>query len=91
MSDHARAEHVADKLVVRAVPYKECGTRTAAAIDLEEILNFVGGDFDFILQNASRPEHADDVGFFRLAEADGQIGRILSEVSRRSVHFNFLS
>ena len=50
----------------------------------------VGGDFDFILQNAGRPQHADDVGFFRLAEADGQVGRVLSEVAGRAVDFKFL-
>src|SRR5713101_5058118 len=73
-----------------AVPDEERGTRTAAAVDLQDVLHLVGSDFDFVLQHAGRPQHADDVRFFRLSKADGQVGRVLSEISRRSVYFKLL-
>ena len=51
----------------------------------------LAGDFDFVLQDAGRPQHADDIGLFRLAEADGEVGRILSEIAGRSVDFKLLA
>src|SRR5208282_1422690 len=90
VSDDARTEHVADEFVVRTIPSEERRTRAAAAIHLGKVLHLVGSDFNFILQNAGRPQHADDVGFFRLSKTDGQVGRVLSEVARRSIHFKLL-
>ena len=81
VADDACAQHVGDELVALAIPDKQRGAGAAAAIDLEELLFFVAGDVDFVLQHAGRPQHADDVGFFRIAEADGQVGRVLAEVS----------
>src|ERR1019366_939086 len=90
VSDDACSEHVANEFVVRAIPGEERGTGTAAAVHFSKVLHLVGSNSDFILQNAGRPCHADDVGFFRLPEPDGQVGRVLSEVTGRSVHFELL-
>src|ERR1017187_7774221 len=90
VSNHARAQHVADELVFVAVPSEKRRTGTAAAVHFQKILTLVGGDFDFILQYAGRPQHADDVGNFRLPKTDGQVGRVLSEVAGRSIHFKLL-
>ena len=67
MPDNSGTEHVADEFVVRAVPDKERWTGGAAAVDLQKVLHFVGGNFDFVLQNAGGPRQAHHVGFFRLA------------------------
>ena len=91
VADHARAQHVADQLVVRAIPDEKCGTGTAAAIDFQEVLFFQPGNSDFILQNAGGPEHAHDVGLLGLAEADDEVGRVLSEIAGRSGDFKFLA
>ena len=90
VSNDACAEHIADELVVRAIPGEERWTGTAAAVHFSKGLRLVGGDFDFILQNAGRPRHADDIGNFRLSEADGQVGRVLPEVAGGTVHFELL-
>ena len=91
MADDSGAEHVRDELVVLAVPGEERGTGTAATVDLEELLALVAGDFNFVLQHSGGPEHADDVSFFRLAEADDDVGGVLAEVSVRSVNFELLA
>ena len=36
------------------------------------------------MQHASRPQHADDVSFFRIAKADLEVGRVLPEISIRT-------
>ena len=58
--------------VAFAVPNEKGGARAAAAVDFHVFLFAVGGDFDFVLQNSSRPEHANDVGLGGLSEADGE-------------------
>ena len=90
MSNDARPEHVADQLIFMTVPREKRWTRTAAAVEFRDVLHFVGGDFNFILQNASRPQHADYIGLFRLAKADGQVGRVLPQIAGRSVNFKLL-
>ena len=67
------------------------GQEAATAVDFHVFLFTVGGDFDFVLQNPSRPEHADDVGLGGLSEADGQVGGVLAEVAVRSVDLEFLA
>src|SRR6476661_9033621 len=91
VSDDSGAEHVGDELVVLAIPCKERGAGAAAAVDLEVILLLVPGNLNFILQHARGPEHAHDVGFFRLAEADDDVGGILPEVSVRTVDLKLLA
>src|SRR5580692_1287978 len=84
VSDNSRTEHVPDQLVTCAVPNKKGGAGTSATVDLHELLFAIGGDFDFVLQDARRPEHADDISLGRLSEANRQVRRILSEITRRS-------
>ena len=88
--DHARAQHVGDELVALAIPDKQRGTRTAAAVDLQEVLLLVAGDLNFVLQHAGGPQHADDVGFLGIAQADDDVGGILSEIAVRSVDLKLL-
>ena len=78
VSDDAGAEHVGDEFVALAVPDEEGGAGAAAAVDFEVVLLLVAGDLDFVLQHSGGPEHAHDVGFFGLAEADGEIRRVLA-------------
>ena len=84
VSDHARAQHVGNQFVALAIPNKQRWTRTAAAVDLEKILLPVARNIDFVLQHARRPQHAHDVSFFRVAEPDHDVGRILPQVSGRT-------
>ncbi len=91
VSDDTRAEHVADELIFVAIPGKERGTGTAAPIEFLNVLYFVGGDFDFILQDSGGPEQADYVSLFGLAEANGEVRRVLAEVAGGSVDFEFLA
>src|ERR1022692_1410568 len=88
--DHARAQHVGDELVAFAIPYKQRRAGTAAAVDLEKILLFIASDVDFILQHAGRPSHTHDVGLFRVAKADHDVGGILPQVSGRTGNLNLL-
>ena len=74
-----------------AVPNKQRWARTAAAVDLEEIFLLVRRHFNFILQNAGGPEHAHHVGLLRLTQADGEIWRVLAEISVRAVDLKFLA
>src|SRR5271156_5172774 len=90
VSDDACTEHVADKFVVRPVPREERWTGAAAADEFSDVLQLVGSDSNFILQNAGRPQHADHVGFLRLPKTDGQVGRVLPEVAGRPIHFKLL-
>src|SRR5579864_4648777 len=73
VADDCGAEHVGDELVAFAVPGEERGAGAAAAVDFEKLLALVAGDLNLVLQDAGGPEHADDVGFFRLAEADHDV------------------
>ena len=91
VSNDARAEHVADELVMMAIPDEERGTGAAAAIDLEIFLLAVASDFDFILNHAGGPDHAHDVGLFRVAKSDDDVGGVLSEIAGRSGDFKFLA
>jgi hypothetical protein len=81
VSYNARSEHIANELVFVAVPREERWTGTAAPVHLSKALHLVGGYFDLVLQDAGRPRHADNVGFFGLPKADGKVRRILSEVA----------
>src|SRR5579871_2490292 len=67
---HSRAKHVGHELVLVPIPDKKRRTRTAAAVDLHELVLAIGGEFDFILQNAGWPEHANNIGLFSLTESD---------------------
>ncbi len=91
MTNHSRAQHVGDELVLFPVPDEQCGTRTSATVELSEFLRLVGSDFNFILQHASGPEHTDHVGLLRLAKSHGQIRRVLPEISVGAVDFVFLA
>ena len=55
------------------------------------VLLLVAGDLDFVLQHASRPQHAHDVGFFGFAQADDDIGRVLSEISTGAIDLKLLA
>ena len=91
MSDHTRAENVGDQLVMFSIPHEQSRARTAAAVDFGKFRLLVGGDFDFVLQHASGPEHAHHVGLLGLAQADGEIRRVLPEISVGAVDFKFLA
>ena len=91
VSDDAGAEHVGDEFVALAVPDEEGGAGAAAAVDFEVVLLLVAGDLDFVLQHSGGPEHAHDVGFFGLAEADGEIRRVLAKVAVGAVDLEFLA
>ena len=43
------------------------------------------------MQDPGRPQHAHDVGLLRLAKPDGQVRRVLSEITGRSIDFKLLS
>ena len=79
------------KLVAIAIPNEKRGAGAAAAVDFHEFLFAIAGDLNFVLQNSSRPEHAHDVSLLRLAESDGKVGRILSEIARRSCDLELLA
>ena len=91
MSNHTRAQHIANEFVAFAIPRKQRGAGTAAAIHLEIILLLVPRDIDFVLEHARGPSHAHDVGFFCIAEADHDVGRVLSQVSVRPGNLKFLA
>ena len=55
-----------------------------------KFLHLVAGDFDFVLQDSGRPQHAHDVGLLRLAETDVQVRRVLAEIAGRSGDFKLL-
>src|SRR5579863_8206445 len=84
VSDDARAEHVPDQLIALSIPNEKGGARTSTAIDFHKFLFAIARDFHFVLQNSSRPEHADNISLGSLAKADGEVGRILSEIAGRS-------
>ena len=81
MSDNGRAQQVGDEFIALAVPHEQRGAGTAAAVDLEKIVLLVACNLDFILQDTRGPEHAHDIGFLRVAEADGEIRRVLPEIA----------
>jgi len=64
VTDNAGADHVSDEFVFLAVPRKENGTRTAAAVEFANGNDFHRGEVNFILRNAGRPEKANGVGNF---------------------------
>ena len=66
----AKTEHIADELVVRAIPGEKRGTRASTTVEFSNALRLVGGNSDFILQNAGWPQHADNIRFFGLSQAD---------------------
>ena len=74
VSDYACAEHVADQLIVRAVPGEQRGTRTSAPVNLGKALFPVAGDLNFVLKHACGPKHANNIGLFGLPEANNQLG-----------------
>ncbi len=90
VADHARAQHVGDEFVALAVPDEQRRTRTAAAVDLEEVLLLVAGDLNFVFQHARGPQHADDVGLLGVAQADDDVGGVLSQVAVGAVDFELL-
>src|SRR5258706_7769628 len=90
VSNHARAQHIGHKLVTLAVPYKQRGAGTAAAVDLEKVLLLVAGHLDFVLQDARGPQHANDVGLPRVAQADHDVSRVLPQVSVRACDLKLL-
>jgi len=63
-----------------AIPHEQCWTRATPAVDLCDFLFPIGEYLNFILQNSSRPEQPDDIGFFRLAKADGKFRRVLAQI-----------
>src|SRR5581483_9946239 len=89
--NHTCAENIGDQLVVLSIPDKQSRTRASSTIQFEKILLLVGGDFDLVLQHASGPQHAHDIGLLSLPEAHSQIRRVLPEVSVRAVDFEFLA
>ena len=91
MADYAGAEHVADKFVMLAIPDEQRRAGTAAAVDLRYSCSLLAGDFDFVLQNAGGPEHADDVGLLWLGRGRRRVGGVLAEIAGRSVDFEFLA
>ncbi len=91
MSDDARAEQVADEFITCAIPDEESRAGRTTPVDLGKFLNLVAGDVNFVLQDTGRPQHAHDVGLLGLAKPDGQVRRVLSEITGRSIDFKLLS
>src|SRR5437667_10090210 len=81
VSDHAVSRHVRDKLILFSIPCEQRWTSAASAVHLKKTVLLVASDFDFILQHARRPEHTHNIGLFGLSETDGEIRRVLAEVS----------
>src|ERR1035441_3885008 len=73
-----------------AVPGKERRARRAAPVEFLNVLQLVGGNFDFILQNASGPKQPDDVGLLSLTQPNREIGRVLPQISGRPVDLKLL-
>src|SRR6266496_2860597 len=74
-----------------SIPNKQGRAGTTTTIEFRKLGLLVGGDFDFILQHASRPEHAHHVSLLGLSQADGEIRRVLPEISVGAVYFVFLA
>src|ERR1035441_10460000 len=73
-----------------AVPSKERRARRAAPVEFLNVLQLVGGNFDFILQNARRPKQTDDVSLLSLTQPNREIGRVLPQISGRPVDLKLL-
>ena len=82
MADHACADHVGNKPVARAVPYKEHRAGAATAVDLIDLLCGVGGDLSFILHDSCRPKRAHNVYRALFSQANQQAGCALAQVSK---------
>ena len=52
-----------------------------AAVHFQELMLLHTCDLDFILQHAGGPQHADYVSVFVLAEANDNVGGVLSEIT----------
>src|SRR3954447_1966866 len=81
VSDDARAQHVADQLIVIPVPNEERRTRTAAAIDLQKFLLAFARNFDLVLKHSHGPKHANHVSLFGLSKSHNNVGGILAEIA----------
>src|SRR5580693_5143210 len=90
VADYTCAQHVGHEFVALTVPDKKRRAGTAPAINLEEVLLLVACDIDLVLQDAGRPQHAHDVGFFGIAQADHDVGGVLAEISVRSIDLKLL-
>ena len=91
MSNDSGSENVRDKLIMFPIPRKQRRTRAPAPIKFLKVVLLVGGDFNFVLQHASGPEHTNNVGLLRLPKANGEVRRVLPDVSIRAVDFVFLA
>lgn len=90
MTDNAGANHVGDEFVFLAIPRKENGAGTAAAVEFANRNDFHGGKINFILRNARGPKKADGVGNFLRAETNEQRSAVLAEITGGRRKFKFL-
>ena len=90
MAHHSGTQHVGNEFVALAIPCEQSWAGAAAAVDLDVVLALVTGNLDFILQHASRPQHAHDVGIFGSTQADNDIERVLSEITAGAIDLKLL-
>ncbi len=90
MPHYARPQHVGHKLIPLPIPHKQSRARTSPPVDLRKILLPVARNVNFVLQHSSRPQHAYNVGLFRLAQSHHNFGRVLPQISIRSGNLNLL-
>src|SRR5438477_2073786 len=91
VTDHARAQHVSNQLVVLAVPGEKCRTGTAAAIHFKKTVLLQARDLNLVLYDSGRPEHAHHVGFPGLTQRDNEVRRVLSQIAGRSRNLELLA
>src|SRR5690242_6052152 len=90
MSEDRGTDDVADHFVRFPIPGKEHRTRTAAPINFEQLMRFVGCEVDFILINARWPQQANDIGASLLPESSDDLRRPLREISAAARKFPLL-
>src|SRR5262249_20113099 len=68
MADNTGTDGVRDELIAAAIPRKKNWAGTSLAVDLLDAARSAAADLYFILQDARRPEQADDICLLRAAE-----------------------
>ena len=90
VTERRGANHVSNEFVFLAIPGKENGTRTAAAVEFTDRNDFHGGEVDFILWNTRGPEKTDGVGDLLRAETNEQRSAVLAQIAGGRRKFKFL-
>src|SRR5260370_8957785 len=90
VTDYAGTNHVGDEFILMAVPGKQNGAGTAAAVEFADAVFLFGDEVDFVLRNACWPEQTHDFDVMLGAEP-GEDGRsVLATIARRALHFPLL-